>query len=136
MTVSESLDKQREQDRAPDGARGGFSGELEQRLFLTHGNVTTTLRALSKDLGVTAGHLSRVFRSGSSRAFRTAAVQIRHQHALNLLITTTMGIKEIAAKAGYKHVSDFSSSFKLTYGVPPGKIRRQSRSITSTCFGP
>lgn len=47
----------------------------------------------------------------------------RMEKASQLLLNSTLSIKEIAFQVGYKNVSNFSESFKKYYGYPPSKIR-------------
>ncbi len=81
------------------------------------------LAALSRELGITSTHLSKTFRRISGTGFREVAVQVRHRHAAELLVTTDLPIKQIAGLVGYKHVSDFSSRFKQVYGMSPTAFR-------------
>jgi two-component system response regulator YesN len=97
--------------------------EVERMLVGSQGNVSVTLCSLSRELGVTAGYLGKLFKRRANTTFRNMAMHTRQRHALMLLNTTDLAIKEIAAITGYKHVSDFSSCFKKVYGVTPGIVR-------------
>jgi AraC-like DNA-binding protein len=48
----------------------------------------------------------------------------RMEKATDLLVTTTLSIKEIAFAVGYKNVSNFSESFKKHYGYAPSLVRQ------------
>ncbi|MTG97375.1 helix-turn-helix domain-containing protein [Myroides sp. BIT-d1] len=42
-----------------------------------------------------------------------------------LLENTDQPIKEIAVLCGYQYVQHFTTAFKRSYGITPGKIRRK-----------
>jgi len=45
--------------------------------------------------------------------------------ARNLLLSTSLNLKEIASKISYKNVFYFNRVFKKFYGIPPGRFRSQ-----------
>ena len=51
---------------------------------------------------------------------------VRMQEAKNLLLKEDMSITEIAGACGYANASKFSSAFKDTVGILPGKWRKKS----------
>jgi AraC-like DNA-binding protein len=83
------------------------------------------LSALARELGVSAGYLSRQFKREFGVSFRSLALRARQAHAANLLESTDLLVKEIAAQAGYRHVSDFSTSFRKIHQMSPTAYRKQ-----------
>ena len=49
--------------------------------------------------------------------------ELRMKHAADLLVTTELSIKEIAAAVGYRKTKKFSPMFKASYGVTPTQYR-------------
>lgn len=49
----------------------------------------------------------------------------RMEHAVKLLRTTKMSIREIGKASGYKDTAYFCRRFKMMYGIPAGKMRKR-----------
>ena len=80
--------------------------------------------ALADRLGVTARHLTRLFRthlhSTPIRAARTARVQ----RAKRLIDETDLSMTEIAARAGFSSLRSFNATFREIYRRAPSDLRR------------
>lgn len=50
----------------------------------------------------------------------------RMEVAIHLLKTTTLSIRDLSKKVGYKDTAYFCRRFKMTYGITAGKMRRQA----------
>ena len=85
-----------------------------------------TLNAFGQELGLSASYLSKTFKHVAGRNFRSLLLQTRHLRAAELLRETDLPVKEISARCGYKHVSDFSASFKRVYGDSPTGYRSRN----------
>ncbi|WP_285162896.1 helix-turn-helix transcriptional regulator [Shewanella goraebulensis] len=73
-------------------------------------------------------HMSeRSFRrklSAAGTSYQKLIDQVRCQAAINLILTDTMSIEDIAETLGYGDVSHFRQSFKHWLGYPPGHFLR------------
>ena len=49
----------------------------------------------------------------------------RMEHAVKLLRTTKMSIRDIGGACGYKDTAYFCRRFKMMYGIPAGKMRKR-----------
>ncbi|MCA6074376.1 helix-turn-helix domain-containing protein [Fulvivirga sedimenti] len=49
----------------------------------------------------------------------------RMEHAVDLLRTTKMSIRDIGRACGYKDTAYFCRRFKMMYGIPAGKMRKR-----------
>ena len=49
----------------------------------------------------------------------------RMEHAVDLLRTTKMSIRDIGKACGYKDTAYFCRRFKMMYGIPAGKMRKR-----------
>lgn len=49
----------------------------------------------------------------------------RMEHAVKLLRTTKMSIRDIGRASGYKDTAYFCRRFKMMYGIPAGKMRKR-----------
>jgi YesN/AraC family two-component response regulator len=87
--------------------------------------VDTTLHVstVAQDLGVSTEHLCRVLKRHTGLTFVTLLRRTRVRAACRLLQTTTLSMKEIAARAGFSSASRFDRDFKAVCGVSPSEYR-------------
>jgi YesN/AraC family two-component response regulator len=92
---------------------------------IEHRYVETTLHvsAVAQDLGVSTEHLCRVLKRHTGLTFVTLLRRARVRAACRLLQTTTLSMKEIAARAGFSSASRFDRDFKTVCGVSPSEYR-------------
>lgn len=104
--------------------------EREGRIALALTVIDTSLR----DCGLTLGHvsnsvnlsrscLSRLFRDCLGLGFRDYLRGRRLDLAKELITSTSLSIKEVSSRVGYKHASDLSSDFKARFGCTPRSLR-------------
>ncbi len=84
-------------------------------------------KVLAAQLGVSEAHLRRLFRAAYGKTPRQYLVEVRMQHAAELLRTTRLGIKQIAQKVGYASLVTFDRTFKRIHKVMPSAFRLASR---------
>lgn len=82
-----------------------------------------TLMKIAQQLNVSIWHLARLFKKNVGMSFREYLRTTRLKKAEELLRSSGLSIKEVAAAVGYKHVSDFDHHFKSGYGMTPGEYR-------------
>jgi AraC-like DNA-binding protein len=99
---------------------------VAQELLAKSGRVELTLARASETLRLTPAHLGRRFKRTVGIGFRQFAATARLENVALLLQGSTLSIKEIATKAGYKHASDLNHSFKKSYGMSPREFRQRS----------
>jgi len=80
---------------------------------------------LAKSLGISTGHLDRLFRSDLQMKLKGFIVERRLERALRFIDRRHAGsrqsIKEISMNCGFSSQHFFSRQFKKFYGVPPSK---------------
>jgi AraC-like DNA-binding protein len=80
-----------------------------------------------KDIAVSAKmskfHFSRVFKQYTGKTPVNYLKEIRMNHAVLLLQTQHLLIKETASECGFSDVSYFTKEFKKTFGTSPNKFR-------------
>jgi AraC family transcriptional regulator, regulatory protein of adaptative response / methylphosphotriester-DNA alkyltransferase methyltransferase len=84
------------------------------------------IEEVSRRVATSPRQLQRVF-ADSGRGFRAHLRAVRMARATELLATTDLPVKEIAARVGYDDPSQFSKAFKRTYGVSPSQMRATRR---------
>lgn len=85
--------------------------------------VDITLKKIAGQLDISIWHLARLFKKNMGVSFREYLRTIRLKKAEELLCSSGLSIKQVAAAVGYKYVSDFDHHFKMSYGLTPGEYR-------------
>lgn len=88
---------------------------------------------LAAELGCNRDYLNRIFRRAFGLTVSGAVNRARMEHCRNLLLNTTMSVKEICFSSGYNDESYFRRRFLLRFGTTPHSYRRQhSREHTNS----
>lgn len=94
-----------------------------------NGQVGAALDRLCRelDIGVTAAHLSRLFRLETGLGVREYSKRMRMRAAAHKLTSTALPIKHIAADLGYTSPADFYRQFRNQFKVTPREFRAVQR---------
>ena len=106
--------------------------------------VRLVVQAVELNPATTVAELARLVRLSSSRLGHLFKLQVGHdledflrnarlEKAAELLRTTELSIKEIAAQVGYRHASSLDRGFKHVFGFEPADYRRRHRNLTKAC---
>ena len=82
------------------------------------------LAELADAVGVSPGHLSRVFRAEYAVGPVAAVELVRLARAATLLQRSNLTVGAVATACGFANPFHFSRRFRATYGVPPRTYRR------------
>ena len=74
-------------------------------------------------LGVSRAYLNYVFQNELNTSIQQYLIGFRMHKAANLLVNTTLTIKEISSAIGYTDQLTFSKAFKKKFGVSPKTYR-------------
>ncbi len=85
-----------------------------------------SLRDLAARLNCSERHFTRLFREEFGVPFRAHQIELRLQHARQLLTNSDAKIINVAYDSGYRHLGLFNAMFKKRFGVTPRKWRRQN----------
>jgi AraC-like DNA-binding protein len=84
-----------------------------------------TLETLAQRVGYSGDHLRKLFEVEFGIGPQAYRAQRRLAVVMELIANSRLNVKEIAARAGFKHVSHLSASFKSAFGITPREgIRR------------
>lgn len=86
-----------------------------------------SITTISRDLGVSEGHLSHVFKKETSYTIIGYLTQFRIHTAMNLLRDCRRKVYEVAEEVGYRDVTYFSSTFKKLTGMSPSEYQDRCR---------
>ena len=105
---------------------------VRQIIALMNANIQRQLsvRELARSVNLSTSHLRRLFKSETRKSMTAYLKDLRLQHSRDLLETTFLSVKEIAARVG-QSANHFITDFKKLHGVTPSQFaaryRRASR---------
>lgn len=83
-----------------------------------------SLDRLARQTGLSKYYFVRKFKRLAGRTPMAEARALRADYARDLILTTDLPLKEIAAKAGLNDEYALSRVFRIHFGLPPGAFRR------------
>lgn len=116
-------DGARYQQSVGNNARGIIAAVESQ---LSRWDRQVSVEEIAEEIGVSANHLRRVYRSVHGCTIRDAALKARMARARRLLSETHLPIIEIALALGYEHHASFSTAYRKEFGETPMRTRRRS----------
>jgi AraC-like DNA-binding protein len=84
-----------------------------------------TIDDLAAEAGYSKFHFNRVFKEYQGTTPMAFLTQLRMNHALRLLQSTRLNVKEISGKCGYEDPSYFCKVFRKHYKISPNRFRIQ-----------
>ena len=99
--------------------------DLTIRYMLEHLNQPLKVANLSMMINVSPSHFFALFKRQTGLSPIDFFIRLRMRHARQLLSTTTLSVKEVAAALGYDDAFYFSRLFKAVYAVSPSLYRLQ-----------
>jgi AraC-like DNA-binding protein len=84
-----------------------------------------TLDELAQQYGRSAKLLNEEFVAEFGKSIHGFMTEYRLDQAHAALAQSDISIKQLAARLGYAHVSNFAIAFKRHHGYPPGSLRRK-----------
>lgn len=101
---------------------------LQHALQIIHRDFTDpnlNVDFLTKELGIHRSTLNRLFAAALNRTPGDLIRELRKDHALELLRTTALPVKEIAFASGFNDPAYFCRYIRRTTGMTPEEIRRK-----------
>jgi AraC-like DNA-binding protein len=105
------------------------SRDFSKNIEFMHNNLSRplTLQELAKQAGLSPSRYSALFKAQTGAAPIEHHIGLRIHAACSLLVTSTLSIKEIAARLGYEDPLYFSRLFRKTMGTSPSDYRRGAK---------
>ncbi len=103
-----------------------YSPPVRKAVLLIENDLTRDLglNAVAKDLAVSPGYLSSLFKKETGSTFTEFVTQRRMEYGKHLLETTAMQVQTVAQHCGIPDVNYFSKCFKKHFGVTPRAFRK------------
>ena len=90
-----------------------------------YGKADLSTSAVAARLGITAEHLCRLMKSHTGLTFGSHLRRARIVEAQRLIETTTLSMKEIAARTGFRDGSHLDHAFRGAFGTSPRALRAE-----------
>ena len=87
-------------------------------------DISLSQRDIAADIGLSRGHLGRLFRAHVGCGVRTYVTHLRIREATSLLVETSKSVKEVSAAVGFASEAQCDRCFKRMLGVSPLYFRR------------
>jgi LacI family transcriptional regulator len=71
--------------------------------------------------------LEKRFQAVLNRTIRQEITRVQMQRVMDLLVTTSLSLAEIAQRTGFRHVEYLTVVFKREFGIPPSTYRDRQR---------
>lgn len=84
-----------------------------------------SLADLAREVGLSQGHLTRLFREALGETVVSYVRRRRLERAKHLLVHSDIPIKQVAAEAGVPDVHVFNKLVRRTFGASPKQVRRR-----------
>jgi AraC-like DNA-binding protein len=91
-----------------------------------------SLDELSRVSGFSKYHLLRVFKMETGKGVWEYVLNLRMMQAAKLLLSTDLGVIDIALYYQFESQEAFTRAFKKEYALPPGKYRKLLSNLYST----
>lgn len=118
------------QDSKPDIGEEGKSKYVMEALRYIAGHYNDpdiSVSSVARDLGISEGHLSHVFKKETSRTLGSYLTDYRIRKAMELLRDCRSKVYEVAEAVGYRDITYFSATFKRVAGMSPSEYQKQSQ---------
>lgn len=82
-----------------------------------------SLESLAKEVGLSAFHLQKLFKSVYGVSPRGYLSRVRMERARRLILQGDRTATEACAEVGFSSLASFTRSFRRRFGVSPGSLR-------------
>ncbi|MFT5066714.1 MAG: transcriptional regulator GlxA family with amidase domain [Reinekea sp.] len=99
--------------------------EVREAISLIERNISEPLLVpeIAIEIGLSQRQLERLFRKSVGCSIVQFGLLLRLQHSRVLLISTDLGVREIATASGFNSLSHFAFAFKKCFGRRPSEYR-------------
>ncbi len=107
--------------------KGKYVMEALRYIAKHYNDPEISVSSVARDLGISEGHLSHVFKKETSRTLGSYLTDYRIHVAMELLRDCRSKVYEVAEQVGYRDITYFSSTFKRVVGLSPSEYQKQSQ---------
>lgn len=93
------------------------------RILLNRYIIGVSIEDVAREIGISSGHLSRLFKQETGYTFLDYLMNIRVKRAAELLQDSTVKVYEVADLVGYTDARYFAQVFRKITGMTPSEFR-------------
>lgn len=118
-------------DHSPSSSSTAMYDKINELLDYFHSSYQQKITSTSIEqlLSVNFDYLNRIFKKQTGSTIFSYLNRYRLEHAMQLLLTTTLPLNEVAEKTGFSDEYYFNRVFKKHIGITPAKYRKSGNSI-------
>ena len=120
LTILENLEKQSIEENA-DSIFINIQLAIDQ-MHASFSDPDFSIRALAERLGYCNSYFRRIFKNVTQKSPRDYLVELRIEHAVNLLQSGYYNVEQVSERCGFNSAKYFSTAFKAVTGMPPSKM--------------
>lgn len=109
------------------GDKSKYLAEAIRYIDENYANPDISVEMVAESIGISGGHLSRLFRKETDYTMMTYLINRRMKAAKDLLKDYSHKVYEVAEIVGYKDITYFSATFKKYVGVSPSEYQDRYR---------
>lgn len=109
------------------GDKSKYLSDAIDYIDKNYSNPELSIEMVAESIGISSGHLSRLFRKESEYTMMTYLVNRRMRAAKDLLKDYSHKVYEVAERVGYRDITYFSATFKKYVGVSPSEYQDRYR---------
>lgn len=113
--------------RLKKGDKSKYVMEAVDYVDKNYSDQNMSVEEIAESLGISGGHLSRIFKKETDYTILSYITQYRIHHAMTLLCDCRYKVYEVARMVGYLDSTYFSSIFKKNVGVSPSEYQDRSK---------
>jgi transcriptional regulator GlxA family with amidase domain len=81
------------------------------------------LNTVAAEIATSRRQLQRAFAEVGGTSFRSYLAGVRMRHALELLRTEDLPVRQVAYSVGYRQPAQFAKTFRRHHGAPPSNFK-------------
>lgn len=121
-----------------DSRRNGGSGdgEIVQRAMMRimeNLEKRISMRQLAEEMNLGYTRFTKLFQEHAHTTPKQYHLQVRLERGRELLLNTSMSVKEIASRLGFENPFHFTNQFREVHGVPPREWRTREQHRSRAC---
>lgn len=103
---------------------------MEKVMKVINDNISNpdfTVEMLASEVGLSRTHLHRKLKELTNQSSRTFIRNMRLRLSVKMIVDHKLSVSDVAMRLGFKSANNFSTSFKLLYGVTPSEYAERAR---------
>lgn len=122
--ICSDVNKQMEQESTEIGKK------IVQYIFNYYSSPEVSLEQIASDYNISISYASKLIKEETEDSFSNIIQSLRMNRFKELLVSSSLPIKELVVQVGYYDVSNFTRKFRKENELTPGQYRKQYKGST------